>query len=123
MEIGEKGLGDAVDVDLFQPGERVMVTGTSKGKGFSGVMKRHNFAGGRRSHGKSDQLRKGGSIGASSDPSRVMPGQKMAGQYGNKRISVRNLEIVSVDPEKHIVMVKGAVPGPTNGYVELMKQD
>jgi large subunit ribosomal protein L3 len=122
LEIGDKGLGDALDVDLFTPGERVMVTGTSKGKGYAGVMKRHNFSGGRGSHGKSDQLRKGGSIGASSDPSRVLPGVKMSGQMGNKRTSVRNLEIVSVDPEKHIVIVKGAVPGPNNGYVELMKQ-
>jgi len=123
LEIGDKSLGDAVDVDMFNVGERVMVTGTSKGRGFSGVMRRHNFGGGRRSHGKSDQLRKGGSIGASSDPSRVMPGKRMAGQYGSKRTSIRNLEVVAVDPEKHVVMVKGAVPGPNNGYVELTKQD
>ncbi len=123
LEIGEKALGDAVSVDMFEVGERIMVTGTSKGRGFSGVMRRHNFHGGRRSHGKSDQLRAGGAIGASSDPSRVMPGKKMPGQHGNKKTSIRNLEVVSVDPEKHIVMVKGAVPGPNNGYVELLKQD
>jgi large subunit ribosomal protein L3 len=123
MNVGEKNLGDAVSADIFEFGERIAISGTSKGRGFSGVMKRHNFGGGRRSHGKSDQLRAGGAIGASSDPSRVMPGQKMPGQYGNKRATVRNLEVVSVDAEKHIVMVKGAVPGPSNGYVELMKQD
>lgn len=123
MQVGEKNLGDAVSADIFEVGERIAVSGTSKGRGFAGVMKRHNFSGGRRSHGKSDQLRAGGAIGASSDPSRVMPGKRMAGQYGNKRATVRNLEVVSVDAEKHIVMVKGAVPGPNNGYVELIAQD
>ena len=120
MEVGDKKEGDAVDVDLFQVGDQVTVSGTSKGRGFAGVMKRHNFHGGRASHGKSDQLRAGGSIGASSDPSRVWPGKKMAGRYGGKRASVRNLEIVAVDVANHIVMVKGAVPGPNKGYVEMM---
>jgi large subunit ribosomal protein L3 len=120
MNIGDKKEGDALDVDLFEVGDFVTVAGTSKGRGFAGVMKRHNFHGGHASHGKSDQLRAGGSIGASSDPSRVWPGKKMAGRYGGKRASVRNLEIVAVDVDNHIVMVKGAVPGPNNGYVELM---
>jgi len=120
MEVGDKKEGDALDVDLFSVGDQVTVSGTSKGRGFSGVMKRHNFHGGHASHGKSDQLRAGGSIGASSDPSRVWPGTKMPGRLGGKRSSVRNLEIVAVDVNNHIVMVKGAVPGPNKGYVELM---
>ncbi len=120
MEVGDKKEGDAVDVDLFEVGDLVTVSGTSKGRGFAGVMKRHNFHGGRGSHGKSDQLRAGGSIGASSDPSRVWLGKKMAGRYGGKTATVRNLEVVAVDVANHIVMVKGAVPGPNNGYVELM---
>ena len=120
MEVGDKKEGDALDVDLFSVGDQVTVSGTSKGRGFTGVMKRHNFHGGHASHGKSDQLRAGGSIGASSDPSRVWPGTKMAGRFGGKRASVRNLEIVAVDVDNHIVMVKGAVPGPNKGYVELM---
>ncbi len=120
MEVGDKKEGDALDVDLFAVGDQVTVSGTSKGRGFSGVMKRHNFHGGHASHGKSDQLRAGGSIGASSDPSRVWPGTKMPGRMGGKRSSVRNLEIVAVDVDNHIVMVKGAVPGPNKGFVELM---
>jgi len=120
MNVGDKKEGDSVDVDLFEVGDLVTVSGTSKGRGFSGVMKRHNFGGGRASHGKSDQLRGGGAIGASSDPSRVWPGKRMAGQYGGKRATVRNLEVVAVDVDNHIVMVKGAVPGPNNGFVELM---
>jgi len=120
LEVGDKKEGDAVDVDMFTVGDRVTVSGTSKGRGFAGVMKRYGFSGGRASHGKSDQLRAGGSIGASSDPSRVMPGKRMAGRFGGKRASVRNLEIVAVDVENHIVMIKGAIPGPNNGYVELM---
>lgn len=120
LEVGDKKEGDALDVDMFSVGDHVTVSGTSKGRGTTGVMKRHNFHGGHASHGKSDQLRKGGSIGASSDPSRVWPGTKMAGRYGGVRATVRNLEIVAVDLENHIVMVKGAVPGPNKGYVELL---
>lgn len=120
LEVGDKKEGDAVDVDMFTVGDHVTISGTSKGKGMTGVMKRHNFHGGRGSHGKSDQLRAGGSIGASSDPSRVWPGTKMAGRSGGVRATVRNLEIVAVDVDNHIVMVKGAVPGPNKGYVELM---
>jgi len=120
LEVGDKKEGDAVDVDMFSVGDHVTVSGTSKGRGFTGVMKRHNFHGGHASHGKSDQLRAGGSIGASSDPSRVWPGTKMAGQHGNTKASIRNLEVVAVDVENHIVMVKGAVPGPNNGFVELL---
>jgi len=120
LEVGDKKEGDAVDVDMFSIGDRVTVSGTSKGRGMAGVMKRHNFHGGHASHGKSDQLRAGGSIGASSDPSRVWPGQKMAGHYGAARATVRNLEVVAVDVDNHIVMVKGAVPGPNKGYVEML---
>ncbi len=120
LEVGDKKEGDALDVDMFSVGDHVTVSGTSKGRGFTGVMKRHNFHGGHASHGKSDQLRAGGSIGASSDPSRVWPGTKMAGQHGAKRASIRNLEVVAIDVDNHIVMVKGAVPGPNNGFVELL---
>ena len=120
LEVGDKKEGDAIDVDMFAVGDHVTVSGTSKGRGFTGVMKRHNFHGGHASHGKSDQLRARGSIGASSDPSRVWPGTKMAGQHGAKKASIRNLEVVAVDVENHIVMVKGAIPGPNNGFVEML---
>jgi len=120
MNVGDKKEGDSVDVDLFEVGDLVTVSGTSKGRGFAGAMKRYGFGGGRASHGKSDQLRAGGAIGASSDPSRVWKGKRMPGQYGGKKATVRNLEIVAVDVDNHIVMVKGAVPGPNNGFVELM---
>ncbi len=121
MTVGDKKAGDDLTVEIFQVGDRVTVTGKSKGRGFTGVMKRHNFKGGHRSHGKSDQLRKAGSIGASSDPSRVMPGMKMAGRSGNSRVTVKNLEIARVDVEKNLIMIKGAIPGPTNGLVYITK--
>jgi large subunit ribosomal protein L3 len=117
----DKKMGENFDASLFKPGEMVNVTGTSKGKGNAGVMKAHNFKGGSSSHGKSDQLRKGGSIGASSDPSRVFPGTKMAKRLGGTKSTVRNLTIVSVDAEKNIIMVKGAVAGPRNGFIYVTK--
>lgn len=114
-------LGEEITVDIFNPGDRVKVIGTSKGKGFTGRMKRYGFHGGRASHGKKDQMRAGGSIGASSDPSRVFPGLRMAGRSGNARSTVLNLEIVRIMPETHQLMVKGAVPGPKNGIVMITK--
>jgi large subunit ribosomal protein L3 len=113
--------GDQITVEIFNPGDMVKVTGTSKGKGFTGRMKRHGFHGGRASHGKKDQLRAGGSIGASSDPSRVFPGLRMAGRSGHARRTVADLEIVKVLPETNQLFVKGAVPGPRNGTVTITR--
>ena len=121
MEIGDKKAGDDLTVKIFAEGDLVDVIGTSKGHGFTGVMKRHNFKGGHRSHGKSDQLRAAGSIGASSDPSRVLPGVKMAGRHGGTQITTRNLKIVRVDAEKNLIMVRGAVPGSTSSLVYITK--
>jgi large subunit ribosomal protein L3 len=113
---GDLKAGDRVLVDEFKPKEKVDVIGVSKGKGFGSLIKRHNFRGGPESHGSMFH-RAPGSIGASSFPSRVFPGMKMAGQLGTARVTVRNLEIVEVDAEENVLLVKGAVPGPTGGYV------
>ncbi len=111
--------GDEIKADIFKPGDRVKVAGISKGKGFTGVMKRHNFGGGPVTHGQSDRLRAPGSLGQSSDPSRVYKGLRMAGQMGNKRLTVKNLRVVRVDAEKNLLFIKGAVPGARNSYVEI----
>jgi large subunit ribosomal protein L3 len=108
--------GDRVLVDQFKVAEKVDVIGISKGRGFAGVVKRHHFRGGEGSHGSMFH-RAPGSIGASSFPSRVFPGMKMGGHMGTARVTVRNLEIVGVDVEDNVIMVKGAVPGPNGGYV------
>jgi large subunit ribosomal protein L3 len=113
---GDLKAGDRVLVDEFKPKEKVDVIGLSKGRGFTGLVKRHHFRGGPESHGSMFH-RAPGSIGASSFPSRVFPGMKMAGQSGTSRVTVRNLEIVEVDTEENVLLVKGAVPGPTGGYV------
>lgn len=109
--------GGEVTVALFEAGQLVDVTGTSKGKGFSGTIKRHNFDSQRTSHGNSRSHRVPGSIGMAQDPGRVFPGQRMAGQYGNTKATVQNLEIVRVDVERHLLLVKGAVPGAVNSHV------
>ena len=114
-------LGDRIDVSMFTSGEIVDVIGVSKGKGFAGVMKRHNFKGGPRTHGQSDRARAPGSIGPGSTPGRVFKGTKMAGRMGNDRVSVQNLRVVSVDAERNLIMVKGAVPGPTKGSLIIRK--
>ncbi|MBH31411.1 MAG: 50S ribosomal protein L3 [Candidatus Marinimicrobia bacterium] len=114
-------LGEEVTVSIFGEGDRVMVKGVSKGRGFSGVVKRHGFSGGRKTHGQSDRLRAPGSIGQASDPSRVWPGTKMAGQYGNKTVVTKNLEIVKIDSEKHHLFIRGAVPGSRNSLVVVTK--
>lgn len=114
-------LGDRLDVTLFAAGEVIDVIGTSKGKGFAGVMKRHNFRGGKRTHGQSDRQRHPGSIGPGSTPGRVFKGTRMAGRMGNERVTVQNLRIVSVDAERNLILVKGAVPGPTNGMLIVRK--
>ena len=111
--------GDEVKVDIFSPGDRVKITGISKGRGFTGVMKRHNFSGGPVSHGQSDRLRAPGSLGQSSYPSRVHKGLTMAGRMGNKQVSLPSVTVVKVDPEKNLLFVKGGVPGARNSYVEI----
>jgi large subunit ribosomal protein L3 len=108
--------GDQVLVDQFKPKDMVDVIGISKGRGFAGVVKRHHFRGGEGSHGSMFH-RAPGSIGASSYPSRVVPGMRMGGHMGHDRVTVRNLEIVDVDTEDNVLVVKGAVPGPNGGYV------
>jgi large subunit ribosomal protein L3 len=113
---GDLKAGDRVLVDEFKPKEKVDVIGVSKGRGFASLVKRHHFRGGPESHGSMFHNAPG-SIGASSFPSRVFPGMKMAGQMGTARVTVRNLEIVEVDAEENVLLVKGAVPGPTGGYV------
>ena len=113
--------GQQFGVSLFKKGELVSVTGTSKGKGFSGVMKRHGFGGGPKTHGQREHPRSAGSIGQASDPSRVFKGMKMAGQYGNKKVSTRNLEIVSVLNQDNQLLIKGAIPGANNSIVYITK--
>jgi large subunit ribosomal protein L3 len=108
--------GDQVLIDQFKPKDMVDVIGISKGKGFAGVVKRHHFRGGEGSHGSMFH-RAPGSIGASSYPSRVVPGMRMGGQMGNARVTVRNLEVIEVDTEDNVLVVKGAVPGPNGAYV------
>lgn len=108
--------GDRVLVTDFKPSERVDVTGISKGRGFQGVVKRHGFRGGKDTHGSMFH-RAPGSIGASSFPSRVFPGKRMAGHMGMQRVTVKNLEIVEIDADDNLMLVKGAVPGPNGGYL------
>ena len=117
-EAGEWQVGDEVKCDVFEKGQTVKVSGRSKGKGFQGGIKRHGFGRGPVSHG-SHNVRAPGSIGASATPSRVFPGQKMPGQMGNKRVTQRGLEIVQVDADRNLLLVRGAVPGPRNGIVEV----
>lgn len=113
---GDLKTGDRVLVDQFKPSDKVDVIGVSKGRGFAGFVKRHHFRGGDATHGSMFH-RAPGSIGASSFPSRVFPGMKMAGHMGTQRVTVRNLEVIEVDAEDNLLMVKGAVPGPNGGYV------
>ncbi len=113
--------GDELTVDIFKKGEFVDVSGLTKGKGFAGVVKRYHFAGGPKSHGQSDRLRTPGSIGAASDPSRVFKGMKMPGRMGGKRNTVRNLEVIKIDKEKNLLIVKGAVPGARNSIIEVAR--
>lgn len=113
---GDLKTGDRILVDEFKPKDIVDVIGVSKGKGFGSLVKRHHFKGGPKSHGSMFH-RAPGSIGASSFPSRVFPGTRMAGQLGMQQVTIRNLEVVEVDTEDNVLMVKGAVPGPNGGYV------
>jgi large subunit ribosomal protein L3 len=117
-EAGELTVGETVTVGAFEVGQKIKVSGTSKGKGFQGTIKRHRFASGPKSHG-SHNVRAPGSIGASATPSRVMKGLKSPGQMGNKRVTQRGLTIVQIDPKRNLLVVRGAVPGPRNGVVEV----
>lgn len=116
----EYKLGQTINPDIFKIGERVDVTGITKGKGFSGVIKRHGFHGGKKTHG-SHSHRIPGSIGCSAWPAKVIKGKKMPGQYGNHRKTVRNLEIVDIRPEENLMLIKGAIPGSGYGVVEIKK--
>ena len=115
-------LGDILTVDLFEEGSFVTVVGTSKGKGFQGVVKRHGFAGvGDATHGQHNRLRAPGSIGAASYPARVFKGMRMAGQMGNERVKVENLQVLKIMSDRNVIIVKGAVPGAKNSYIIIEK--
>lgn len=120
-DISSVQVGQRVDVDMFKPGDLVDVTGVSKGKGFAGVVKRHHFAGGPKTHGQSDRHRAPGSVGATTFPGRVLKGTRMAGRMGNKRVTVRNLKVIEVDTARHLLLVKGAVPGSRKGLLLIRK--
>lgn len=117
-------LGEEIRVDrVFTVGEQVDVVGISKGKGFQGVMRRHGFGGvGGATHGQHNRLRAPGSVGASSDPSRVFKGMRMAGRTGNDRVKVKNLRVVRILPDHNVILIKGAIPGPKGSFVELHKK-
>jgi large subunit ribosomal protein L3 len=116
IEVGQK-----VDVDIFKAGDLLDVVGTSKGKGFAGGVKRYHFAGGPKTHGQSDRHRAPGSVGATTSPGRVFKGLRMAGHMGNKRVKVQNVQVVEINPERHVLLVKGAVPGAKNGLLLINK--
>ena len=118
----EYKLGDSINVDHFSEGEFVDIAGTSKGKGFQGVVKRHGFAGvGQATHGQHNRLRAPGSIGAASYPARVFKGMRMAGQMGNERVKVENLQVLKIMSDRNVIIVKGAVPGAKNSYIIIEK--
>lgn len=118
-ELEKYEVGQDLGADTFTAGDYIDVAGTSKGRGFTGVMKRHNFHGTKATHGVHEFYRHGGSIGCSAWPSRVFPGKKMAGQHGNARVTIQNLKIHSVMPEENLVLVAGGIPGPNGGLVEV----
>jgi large subunit ribosomal protein L3 len=115
-------LGEQVTVSVFEPGQKVKVTGTTKGRGFQGVMKRHGFGGGRASHGATRVHRAPGSIGAGTNPSRVIKGKKLPGHMGDAQQTVSNLRVAKVDAERNLLYLRGAVPGPVNGVVFITQQ-
>ncbi len=116
------GIGDVLTVEQFQVGDKLKISTKSKGRGFQGVVKRHHFGGvGGTTHGQSDRVRAPGSIGASSYPSRVFKGTRMAGRMGGKRTSIRNIEILQIMPDQNIILIKGSIPGAPNSVLELVK--
>jgi large subunit ribosomal protein L3 len=116
IEVGQK-----IDVSLFKSGDLVDITGVSKGKGFAGVVKRHHFAGGPKTHGQSDRHRAPGSIGATTSPGRVFKGMRMAGHMGNSQVTVQQLEVFEANPARNLLLVRGAVPGARNGLLLIKK--
>jgi len=120
-DVNSVQVGQKVDVDMFKPGDLLDVTGISKGKGFAGVVKRHHFAGGPKTHGQSDRHRAPGSIGATTSPGRVLKGTRMAGHMGDRRVTERNLKVLDVDLARHLLLVKGAVPGSKKGLLLIKK--
>ena len=123
FNLADYKVGDQIGADFFVEGEKIKIRGRNKGKGFQGVMRRHNFGGvGGTTHGQSDRLRAPGSIGASSYPSRVFKGQRMAGRMGYENVTVQGLKVVKVIPEQNLIFVKGSVPGAVNTILELIKK-
>ena len=120
-DLGEYEVGQSLSVDIFSAGEKVKITGTSKGKGFQGVMKRWNFAGLGATHGAEKVHRSPGSVGNATFPGKVFKGKKMPGQMGNKTVTVMNVEVVDVRPEDNLILIKGQVPGPKNGLIMIRK--
>lgn len=116
IEVGQK-----IDVGIFQAGDLIDIIGVSKGKGFAGVVKRHHFKGGPKTHGQSDRQRHPGAIGATTSPGHVLKGLRMAGHMGNRRVTAQNLEVVKTDPARNLLLVRGAVPGAKNGLLMINK--
>jgi large subunit ribosomal protein L3 len=116
-DLGDAQVGQRIDVGIFQPGDMVDIIGISKGKGFAGGVKRHHFKGGSKTHGQSDRQRAPGSIGSGTSPGRVLKGTRMAGHMGYRRVTATNLKVVRVDPERNLLLVRGAVPGARNGML------
>ena len=116
-DAADKNLGDVITVESFEPGDKIDVTGVSKGKGYAGTIKRFNGSRGRETHGGGPVHRHAGSMGAGTDPSRIMPGKKMPDQLGNAQVTIQNLDVVKIDAENHLLIVKGAVPGPKGGLL------
>ena len=121
-DLSEFEVGQELKADVFEAGDLVNVVGTSKGRGFAGVVRRYNFRGGPKTHGQSDRHRAPGSIGAGASPGRVWPGTRMSGHYGVDRITVKGLKVLAADVDKNVVLVKGSVPGAKNGLVRIEKQ-
>ena len=117
----ENNVGDKVDISMFLAGEKISATGYSKGRGFAGVVKRHGFKGGPKTHGQSDRHRAPGSIGAGTTPGRVIKGLRMGGHMGNRKVTVKNLEVISADVERNLLFLKGALPGAKNSIILLTK--
>lgn len=120
-EKGDYQVGQVIDVSVFQVGDKIKVIGTSKGKGFAGVVKRHNFSGKDAAHGTPDRVRHPGSIGQGTSPGKVWRGKPMGGHMGDERVSVKGLSVVRIDAERNLLFVKGAVPGGVNGYLQIQK--
>ena len=119
--VGEIKVGDKIDVNVFKPGDRVDVTGTSKGKGFAGVVKRHHFKGGPKTHGQSDRERHPGAIGSTTTPGHIKKGLRMAGHMGDERVTAQRLEVMKIDAARNLLLIIGAVPGSNNGLVLIKK--